>query len=302
MNYENVFKREELKQIELKLDLLTEEQLDLLTSFVNIFDTIGISARITDYAIALGGCAAEEKYYERKGYWHTKDNITVRPDNRFWQYENIYSTFGLRPFLYYSSIASNCICRETLEYDDKIIEYGEYPQWACSIEQSEILEKLYKNEKLKTTGKVYTRIENIINDSNFDIVKNIEYEYCNKKYVRVGINLNSSIGCRTILSNRHIYENGDYIWIHVSPIEWIVVEDIALAANIIVSNIPTSFEEDYMNEFLSKEILAHELFKKSIQINTNIQKKPNTLLDALKYAEEEMNEILDDTTFQKIKK
>ncbi len=278
MNYANVFKKKETKQIELKLDLLTIEQIKSL----EIFEKTGRKAVITDFSVALGGniinfCYNDEILIlnDKTGCWWSKSplyahscDVSIRGDIG---HSNLnVRDIGLCPTLPYSVILPT-ISNTLIECGILEVEFGEYPQWACSNDLSKLLEKLYEDDKLNKTGKVYTTDSRHYDeyDKGFESQEHIEYEYNGKKYVRVKIN-SCFYGKKFILSNGEKYKDGDFVWISVSPIKWLVDEknDIAITKNIIVAGIQFNKENNYtgdnfdemnikvfMDKYLSKEII-----------------------------------------------
>ncbi len=327
MNYANIFKKEEkrlekLKQYDLiRLDLLTSEQVNSL----EIFEKYGIKAAITDFSVALGGYIDdnlftndEKSLTNRIGWWWTKSSYGDR-DARAVDDTGIRIGFvdtrtgGCRPILPYSSISSISSNKVRGRNDVIEMEFGEYPQWACSKKLCEVLENLYSNNNLNKTGKVYTTDSRHYKECNkdFEPQEHIEYEYNGKKYVRV--KANSWYFRREItFSNGENYKEGDFVWIEVSPIKWLVDEEsnIAITKNIIISGIQFNNEKNYtgdnfdemnikkfMDKYLSKEIVPS-----IINYKTNNEKKEETLESIIEAARREMDEILDDIPFQKIKK
>ncbi len=321
MNYENIFKKEEkrlekLKQYDLiELDLLTIEQVESLEIFVRY----GTKAATTDFSAALGGIVSNYLAFEginlsdRTGSWWTKscdesNNIRTVGAAGFneWNYINRRCS-GCRPNLPFSSISK--ISSNKVKSINGIleVEFGEYPQWVCSKKLCEELEDLYSNNNLNKTGKVYTIDSRHYYEylKDFEPQEHIEYEYNGKKYVRVKVNSYYD-GRKFTFSNGEKYKDGDFVWISVSPIKWLVDEksNIAITKNIIISGIQFNKRSNYtgdnfdemnikrfMDKYLLKEIMPDIInYKTNNEIKTEIRE--NTLESIIEEAKREMKEIL----------
>lgn len=105
------------------------------------------------------------------------------------------------------------------------VEYGYYPQKAVSKDMQERLERAFKSRSLSRTGNSYTTDSRKYDeyDEEFLPRQHQEYEYNGKRYVRV--EANSDYGKNEFeLSNGEKYQDGDYVWIEVSPVKWLVDE------------------------------------------------------------------------------
>ncbi len=316
MNYANIFKKEQerlekFKQYDLiKLDLLTIEQVESL----KIFKKYGKTAAITDFSVVLGGYIDynaftndEKSLANRTGWWWTKSptSNTARAVDyhgyKFWSLVSLRDG-GCRPTLLFSSISR--ISSNVVSWRNGIleVEFGEYPQWVCSNDLSKLLEKLYEENKLNKTGKVYTTDSRHYDeyDKGFESQEHIEYEYNGKKYVRVKVNSDFD-GNEIIFSNGEKYKDGDFVWISVSPIKWLVDEknDIAITKNIIVSGIQFNNERNYtgdnfdkmnikkfMDNYLSKEIIPSVINYKNPKEKIEIE----VVEDAIKELEDAIND------------
>ena len=204
-----------------KVTLLSRKQI-FGKDEINIFNKIGRSATITDFAILLG-----EYYILSIGtgfYWIKSDNICTIVDYTGYQYyvcDFNFRNIGIRPVVSYSKIKDDISNEIINEYGIKEIEYGEYPQKAINQELQEKLEELYKNNKLIETGKIYTTDSRKYNeyDKDFLPLEHIEYEFDDKKYVRVKADsrYNEEL---FILSNGKKYKDDDYVWVEVSKVKW----------------------------------------------------------------------------------
>lgn len=168
-------------------------------------------------------------------------------------------------------------------------EYGEYPQQAVSKQLQKELEKLYKRKKLNQTGRHFTTDSRKYNeyDKGFEKLEHIEYEYKGKKYVRVKANTFYD-GAKVTLSNGEECQDGDYIWIEVQPIKWIIDEkkNIAFTKKLLFSGIQYDKKEDYKETFDDTNIdhFLNECFIKEISSSLMIT-------EDLSVTEEEQEQI-----------
>lgn len=159
------------------------------------------------------------------------------------------------------------------------VEYGEYPQKVASGRLQFSLERLYNSGVLKQTGKIYTTDSRKTGDYNLDFSPNklIEYEYQGKKYVRVKANFDDD---SEKLSNGETYQNGDYVWVEVSPVKWIVDEkyDIALSHNLLFSGVQFKHKRDYKGDFENTDIYKYMMnyFSKEL-ISISVVQRENSV-------------------------
>ena len=102
------------------------------------------------------------------------------------------------------------------------VEYGEYPQYAADSRMQSILESEY-NRGMNKTGRSYTfdSVKHDDYDTGFNPVTYEEYEYQGKKYIRIRANSDFG-GNKFKLSNGVEYRDGDYVWVEVSPVKWLI--------------------------------------------------------------------------------
>lgn len=197
---------------------------------------------------------------------------------------------GARPALPYSSISSFSTNRVNIIYGTLMVEYGWYPQQAASAEMQTVLESLYDNDSLLKTGNKYTTDSRKFTDyeNGFDGQEHIEYEYNGKRYVRVKVN-SCFDGKLITLSNGQQYKDGDYVWIEVSPIKWLVDKenDIAISKEILFSGIQfndrqgdyKNFKDTvyywYLNTYFIKEIMNYKNRKNESTENESIEELLN---------------------------
>ena len=162
------------------------------------------------------------------------------------------------------------------------IEYGEYPQFAVKKSIATGLEQEYTNRRLRTTGKTYTTDSVAYNsyDTKYQAQQHIEYEYKNKKYVRVKANT-----CfdkkKVTLSNEEEYKNGDYVWIEVAPIKWLVdeKEKMLIAKNALFAGVQFNNSNRYNGDFKNTDIkkFMDTHFAKDIVIDRNLAPRTDSV-------------------------
>lgn len=340
MNYANVFKEEDKKKKE-NIERLKKYKLDKLTILgvdkicqLDIFKKFGMAASMTDFSCIVGCKSASKKYYtsDRKNSseWWTNTKVKNREVYSILVNGTLNSSFisnncGVRPALVYPGDISNYynIIKDSSGLD--AILCGEYPQYLANSRTATVLERKYKENKLKTTGKYYTLPTECGRDT-----KCLEYEYNGNKYIR--------IYCDIGLYDGYIFSSGGWIvggwyWVKVAPIVWFVESNIAVSKYILFSGIPfisgeysiyreEKFDETDIGYFLintfKKEIemdkvQEYSVAEPKIQLKKEKQVEELTLSKAILEAKMEMREILgeeysyilnetQEESFQKVKK
>ncbi len=241
---------------------LTEEQCFSYDK-LDILKKRGTKVAITDFSILLGGYISDyhidsdDSLEGRTGYYWTKsddrDNgARVVNDAGLRDCRAVsLRTSGARPALPFSSISSiltNGVSGKRAKDGILEVEYGYYPQKAVSKDMQLKLEQAFKSRRLSKTGKGYTTDSKKYNDYNekFKSKRHEEYEYNGKRYVRVEANswFDES---KFQLSNGETYENGDYVWVEVSPVKWLVDEKakIMITEKLIFSGVQFNHESNY---------------------------------------------------------
>lgn len=208
-----------------------ESQLDVMKKY-------GTKAAITDLCILTGSYLCEDTDYNidedrsltgRTSWFWTKsddgDNDVRAVYKNGFRYGNYrYGRTGVvRPALQSSVIFSQISPNRVRGYNDTFeVEYGEYPQYAVDSGMQNILETEY-NRGMNKTGKSYTfdSVKYDDYDTGFKAVTYEEYEYQGKKYIRIRANSDFG-GNRFKLSNGVEYRDGDYVWVEVSPVKWLI--------------------------------------------------------------------------------
>ena len=151
---------------------------------------------------------------------------------------------GGRPAIKYSTIKDEAspIKEDPKVSGSKIVTYGEAPQTVVKKDDDTNLEHEFVAGTLKSTGKFYE----FKTPSTYE--KFIEYEYNNKKYIR--IKFKNKTTPDHLLSSGHYSSIGEVFWVKVEPVEWLVDEkkDIALAKKILFAGVEFDINcEEYIN-------------------------------------------------------
>ncbi|MBP3921240.1 MAG: ATP-binding protein [Bacilli bacterium] len=204
-----------------------EAQLEVIRKY-------GTMAAITDLCILTGGYLsdynidADSSLKGRTGWFWTKsDNngnyVRIINEHGSKSSGHGYGRSGtVRPALQSSVIFSQIFPNRVRGYNGtEEVEYGEYPQYAADSRMQSILESEY-NRRLNKTGRSYTfdSVKYSDYDTGFKPVTYAEYEFQGKNYIR--IRANSDFGGKFKLSNDVEYRNGDYVWVEVSPVKWLI--------------------------------------------------------------------------------
>ena len=272
---------------------------------IDILKKIGIKSAVTDFSILLGAEVSSNEFINnennlknRIGYWWTRtfeeddrekelcynnEDILFRKKMYLLNDDKAYyigsyarkamvniRNIGIRPAIKYSSISQLCKNKKNNEFDILEVEYGEYPQTIVSESFSNILENLYKNKKIKKTGKIYTtdsvNYKNI--NTNFIPREHIEYEFMGEKYIRFVGDSNCN---GKVLSDGRIIKESEVYWVRVEPIKWLVDEkaNIALAKKILFSGVQFKHNKYYIGDF-NKTIIKQfmdKYFSQEIKLN-----------------------------------
>lgn len=255
----------------------SESQLEVIRKY-------GTKAAITDLCVLTGSYLCEDTNFNigedrslagRTGLFWTKsddwDNdvstVSVHGGGHYqYRYER---RAAIRPVLQSSVIFSQIFPNKVRGYNGtEEVEYGEYPQNAADSRMQNILESEYKyNRGMNKTGRSYTfdSVKYDDYDTRFKPVTYDEYEYQGKKYIRIKANSDFN-GDKFKLSNGVEYRDGDYVWVEVSPVKWLIDDrtEILISKKGLVSGIrfldkKTNYEGDFdrteMKEYLDRYML-----------------------------------------------
>ena len=222
------------------LTLLSEGQIwgNDKESQLEVIRKYGTKAAITDLCVLTGSYLCEDTDYNidedssLKGrtswFWTRSDDNDndVRAVNKHGDRDDLfrYLCYGaVRPALQSSVIFSQISPNRVRGYNGtEEVEYGEYPQYAADSRMQSILESEY-NRGMNKTGRSYTfdSVKYDDYDTGFNPVTYEEYEYQGKKYIRIRANSDFD-GNKFKLSNGVEYRDGDYVWVEVSPVKWLI--------------------------------------------------------------------------------
>ncbi len=210
----------------------SEPQLEVISKY-------GTKAAITDLCILTGVYLCEDTIDEDRSltgrtswFWTRSDDghndvleVDVDGDSaniyRYKRYD------AVRPALQSSVIFSKISPNRVSGYNGtEEVEFGEYPQNAADSILQNILESEYKRGMSKT-GRSYTfdSVKDYDDNTGFKPVTYEEYEYQGNKYIRIKAN-SSNFGFHIFkLSNGACYRNGDYVWVEVLPVKWLIDDE-----------------------------------------------------------------------------
>jgi len=281
-----------------ELTLLTEGQIwgNNSESQLKVLKKYGTKAAITDLCILTGSLTIDSIYIDedksltgRTGYFCTKSNyeygvLGVDECGQKSFMRGNENDIAIRPVLKSSTVFSQLYLNRVSGYNGtEEIEYGEYPQNAAPETLQKELELAYKKGMIKT-GKYYTFNSSDSFSNGFIPIIYDEYEFHGKKYIRIEVNPDFSTDS-FLLSNGFEYTNGDYVWVEVSPVKWLVDDEtqLLISKKCLVSGIfylrasvyyDGCFDNTEMKKFLDINLL-HDLFQNTVSLNTsnaNVQK------------------------------
>ena len=235
---------------------------------LEVFKKRGRKVELTDFAILLGARILTPNVISDKSlgyYWTRTDDrgadARVVLDAGDTTFDDVTSRdCGARPVLPISSIQNiptNGVNGKRSEDGILEIEYGYYPQRAATIDIQKVLERLYKMRRITKTKNTY------ITDSvptlyfpqycstSFEKQTYEEFEYKAKRYVRVRANFHYT---PTTLSSGVEYKYGDYVWVEVQPIKWLIDEKdkIMITEKIPFAGVQFKHTRDYKKEDFDK--------------------------------------------------
>ena len=253
-----------------KFTFLTREQC-FGNNQLNVIKKRGTRAALTDFAILLGVYVSKNHIYSdsslagRTGSYWTKSysgknsNIIIVDNNGdIGDAPTTYRSMGTRlalPLLNLSSIPTNGENGKRAKNGVLEVEYGYYPQTAVSGDMQKNLEKAYKMGSIVKTINSYMTDSIYHNEYNKSFQSKMyqEYEYNGKRYVRVKANSCYNGGFFT-LSNGEKYKDGDYVWVEVLPVKWLVDEKslMMITEKIIFAGVRFNDKSNYHTEDFDK--------------------------------------------------
>ena len=282
------------KMKEHDLTLLSEGQIwgNSSEPRLEVIRKYGIKSAITDLCILTGSYLREDTIDEDRSltgrtscFWTRSDDgdndVRMVDENGIRSYIYRCKRSGtVRPALQSSVIFSQIFLNRVRGYNGtEEVEYGEYPQNAADSRMQNILESEY-NRGMNKTGRSYTfdsvRYDDY--DTGFIPVTYEEYEYQGKKYIRIKANSDFG-GDRFMLSNGVKYRDGDYVWVEVSPVKWLIdnktgilISKKGLVSGIRFLNKSTNYKGDfsktemkeYLDRYMSKELFQTTKTKETV--------------------------------------
>lgn len=236
---------------------------------LDVIKKMGTKCAITDFAIILGATGVDYYHVDddsslkgRTGAWWLSspdfpDNVII--DNEgFDKYQSAAKrSTAIRPALFYSNISEIASNGIRGNHGFLEVEYGEYPQYVVDTDLARILETNFSEGNIKKTGKTYTTDSRKYNEysSPFRALEHEEYEYNGKRYVRTKY-LNAF---SFKLSNGQTYNEGDIVWLEVSPLKWIVdeKEKLLLSKTLIASGVRFCDDMQYFGSFKNTEMYKY---------------------------------------------
>lgn len=278
-----------MNDLDLDLTLLSEGQIwgNDNEPQLEVLKKYGTKAAVSDLCILTGCWYHDETAYNieednslkgRAGYFWTKsvgDDNTVRTVTErgySWHFYKSSRPGAIRPVLQSSEIFSQVSSNRVMGYKGTWeVEYLEFPQYAVNSTMQNILELEYNKGEMLTTGGSYT-FDSVPADCfapEFDPISYEEYEYQGQKYIRMRVNYSNDKDKKFLLSNGCTYKDGDYVWIEVSPVKWLIddkskllIAKTGLVSGIRFLDINHNYNGDFskteMKEYLDKH-MAHDL-------------------------------------------
>ena len=276
------------------LTLLSEGQIwgNSSESQLEVIRKYGIKSAITDLCVLTGSYLWKETIDEdssltgRTSWFWTRsddgDNDVIAVIRRGYRSFSCryYRHGAVRPALQSSVIFSQIFPNRVRGYNGtEEVEYGEYPQNAADSKMQNILESEY-NRGVNKTGRSYTFDSVKYNDFDTGLkpVTYEEYEYQGKKYIRIKANSDFD-GTKFKLSNGVKYRDGDYVWVEVSPVKWLIddktgilISKKGLVSGIRFLNKSTNYKGDfsktemkeYLDRYMSKELFQTTKTKETV--------------------------------------
>ena len=277
-----------------ELTLLSVEQI-WGNSQLEVLKKYGTKIAATDLCILTRGCVRDEDYVDEDKSLTGRTCVAwTKTVNKYVKeifIDGLCSCCGyindiscvIRPVLQNSTIS----LPSTVSDPNIImeIEYGEYPQNAPSATMQKKLEKEYK-KGMNKTGRSYTFSSSPCDDFDtlFKPITYDEYEYHGKKYIRVRA-IAEYPDYESILSNGLACKDGDYFWVQVSPVKWLIddktgllISKKGLVAGIGFGDVKYydgmsyDFDKSELKKYLDTHMM-HDLFQNTVSLNvSNIQK------------------------------
>ena len=259
---------------------------------LDIFEKRGIKAAATDFSKILGAEIFKEtvdgtdfnvRVDNRTGFYWTRTRdanngsfvYIVEKNASKNKVNGFFHNASIRPAIIIpkgEEIPTNGKKPERAEDGVLEVEYGYYPQRVATAFKQGILEDLYQRNRLSPTFNSYHTM-----GEEDSLIRNNEYEYEGKRYVRIKPSLAYADIYKErqarVLSNTKIYDCDEYVWVEVQPVKWLVDEKemIMVSEKLICSGVPFNdrpnssivrFEDTFIKKFMDNYLL-----KEMIQIH-----------------------------------
>ena len=259
--------------------LLSDEQ-TFGSRKIDVIERLGGKCAISDFAILLGAYVSDEYHVSddsslrgRTGWWYLSSSdgygdvrTVIKKGARGSTYAGKRSG-AVRPALPYSNISDISPNGVRGRSGFLEVEYGEYPQYVVDTSLGRTLDSEFSAGRLRKTGKTYTTDSRHWNArfEKFNPVEHEEFEYNGKRYVRVKSN---DTGENFKLTNGATAHPGDYFWLEVSPITWLVDENsrMLVSKTLLASGIRFCNDGQYRDDFKATEMymFLNKYFAKDI--------------------------------------
>ena len=281
---------------DMELTLLDVDEISNPNTMIKVLEMYGLNAHATDLAMVTG-CLPVSQFSSVIGrsYW-LKANGCYLNQKIFDSDRGVTTVYcterdAIRPVLlpanFKDVVANSYQVDLGFNVNIDVVDYGEYPQIAPRLSVQAELDENYVSNNLKTTGREYTfDAAGSSTRYPFKPVTYPEYEYNGEKYIRVKVN--STAKFRFILSNSVHYNDGEYVWIQVKPVTWLIDYENRklISCDVLVAGIPFTSEDNYtlgyegsgIKEYLNKYMLPEMLGKNAIKseaskLVTKVKKK-----------------------------
>ena len=267
----------------MNINLGLSDEVTLLSEY-EIFDARRIDpvterrfCKATDFSVFLGGKVTYnwDNLKSRKAWYWTRGLARDNDD-----YVAVVTQWGLLGYHKCAQVRTGSI-RPAIPFSNIsaipkmdgywTVSYGEFPQDVVDTILEKTLDCELSAGTLNPTGKTYTTDSRPLDaySESFKPRELYEYEYNGEKYVKAKYEGTNSC----LLSNYRYYRNGDEAWFEVSPINWIISEDIGMifSERALVSGIRFNKHPWYDGNFNDAEMymVLNTYFAKDI-IPTNV--------------------------------
>jgi len=298
----------------IRISLPTADQIKDL----DIFKSESVKRIATNYATFSGAKTTELNKEKACVFISSEDNFLTSTYNGDYTYyvdsqgelktcESDSRNVSLRPIIYFDDLSE--VCKDGLEKTDKdgfgIIEYGYYLRSIAPHDIQVTLDSLLSSNKLKLTSRKFTRYKTKITDE-YGVFYPQEilsvYEYEGNYYAYVSACLKSwrdSYYKYRFVDRDFVYNDGDYAWIKVEPIKFIVdtKNKLMIPQESLMANVPVEknkFRKNYAQKYLENVFLREMnqsfplLEKKNVVDNSSV-KEDEVELDETSIINEPVN-------------